>query len=145
MARVLGGLPDHDPPAELEREATLPDGGDLVEIRKHPELRLHPRALQGAAPGLAVERLRGDEMVLLENLHLKEPSLRFHLPREAPVFRVVPAGLKAFSPDPVLQTVRIDPEKDRVSLTWCGAIRLAVEVPVEFLRQTELTVTWRKI
>lgn len=144
-ARVVGALPPHDPPARPERESTFPDGADLAAIRATPKPMLHPRALQGAAPGLAAERLRGDEAVLLENLRPGEPSVRFDLPGEAPVFRVTPPGMKEMSPSPVLQTVRIDAARGTVSLTWCAASRLATHVPVSFLKASRLHVSWKKV
>lgn len=145
-ARVTGALPAHDAPPRPERESTFADGADLVEIRSAPRLAFHARALQGAAPGLSVERLRGDEVALLENLRPGEPKVRFQLPGEIPTFRVTPPGLAEIAcPSPVLQTVRIDAARGEVSLTWCATVRLATKVPVSFLRSTRLHVAYAKV
>jgi hypothetical protein len=144
-ARVAGVVPPHEGPARPERESTFPDGADLPGIRASRAFAVHPRALSGAAPGLAAERLRGDEAVLLENLRPGEPSVRFDLPGEAPSFRMAPPGLKELSPSPLLQTVRIDAAAGTVSLTWCAAVKLGARVPVGFLQATRLHVSWRKV
>jgi hypothetical protein len=145
LVRYIGHLLEHDPPERAVRESTFPDGHDLDDESPPDERRVHPRALQGAAPGLAVERLRGDELVLLENLHREHAELRFSLPAEAPSFRMRPAGLKVMTPRAALQTVRLEPELDRVTLTWCGSVPLLGKIDEEFVRNTELTVSWGKI
>jgi hypothetical protein len=145
LVRYVGHLLEHDEPERAVRESTFPDGDDLNDETPVHERRVHPRSLQGAAPGLAVERLRGDELVVLENLHREHTELKFSLPGEAPVFRLRPAGLKVMTPRPVLQTVRLEPDKDRVTLTWCGTVPLLAKVDEEFVRDTELTVSWEKI
>lgn len=145
-ARLMGIAPDHEelPANAIERDVSFSDGGDLAEIRRSKKLRFHPRALQGAAPGLAAERLRGDEMILLENVHPKHESLKLALPGEQPRMRLSLPALKTYEPAVSLQTVRIDTERDRVSLTWSGSIRLMHHAPADFVRGCNLDVTWRK-
>jgi hypothetical protein len=143
-ARLLGILPKHDDPREVERESTLADGGDLLSTRKERKPGATARALQGAAPGLAVERLSGNEIVLLENLHPKEPSMKLTLPGETPRFTLGLPKLRALEPVPILQTVRIDTDRQRISLTWCGITRMVAHAPEQFIRECKLDVEWRK-
>ena len=81
---------------------------------------------------MAVERLRGDELVILRGLMLGETETRFALPGEKPHMEVTPPGSpKVFTPEPTLQTVRIDAEKRRVTLTWAGSVRVVGPVDTE--------------
>lgn len=141
IMRSLGAFLEHDPPAKPIREMAFADGEDLRgPFRKNEVL---PRFAQGAAPGLAVERLRGDELVILKHLVQGQPEVQLALPGEAPSLSVRPPGSpKVFTPEPVLQTVRIDGERRTVALTWCGAVRLLAPLGEEQLEQTKLGVTW---
>jgi hypothetical protein len=121
--RLLGAFVEHDPPARPIREMAFGDGEDL----KGPFVKneVLPRGLQGAAPGMAVERLRGDEVVILRGLARGEAETRFQLPGERPRMEVRPPGSpKVFTPEVGLQTVRVDAEGRRVVMTWGGTVRL---------------------
>jgi hypothetical protein len=144
-ARFMGPLLQHDEPTKAIRETELGDGDDLVRMPARGMDRVFPRALQGAAPGLARVRLVGNEPIELRNLHPSEPSWRFELPGEAPQITLQPPGLQALRPKAVLQTVRIEPDRDRVSLTWCAAVPLMAEVGQEFLEETVLGVRFVRI
>jgi hypothetical protein len=152
VMRGLGGFLEHDPPAAPIREMSFADGADLAgPFRKND---VFPRFLQGAAPGLACERLHGDEMVILQNLVRVEPGARFRLPGERPSITVrlpgerpsitvrPPGSLKAFTPEAVLQTVRIDTDAQTVSLVWCGAVRLIAPLSSDALPQIAYTCSW---
>jgi hypothetical protein len=145
MVRFLGALLPHDPPKRPIREATFADGDDLTKLEQLPAGRVHPRALQGASPGLAMERLRGDEMVSLQGLFPDHESLEIYLPREAPTIRIFPQGLEALDTEPVLQSLRIDLDRRCLSLTWCGTIRLVAHVDEDVLDQTALLIDWRSL
>ncbi|WP_438032035.1 DUF2169 domain-containing protein [Sorangium sp. So ce204] len=143
IMRELGAFLEHDPPAKPIREMAFADGEDLAgPFRKNEVL---PRLTQGAAPGLAVERLRGDELAILQNLVRGQKETQVALPGERPVMSVRPPGSpKAFAPEAALQTVRIDGEKRTVALTWCGAVRLMAPMGEEQLAETVLGVQWRR-
>jgi hypothetical protein len=148
LVRYLGHMLDHDPPVGELREAGLADGDDLRLDYGHPvdgheQDGVHPRALQGAAPGLAVERLRGDELVVLENLHPDRPRIELSLPAERPKFSIRPSDVEALTPEAVLQTVRLEPDRERLSLTWTGAVPLLGPVDDDFVMNTPLHVSWR--
>ncbi|MEQ9321941.1 MAG: DUF2169 domain-containing protein [Polyangiaceae bacterium] len=128
------------------RESTFPDGEDLGEPSPVGAGRVHPRAIQGAAPGLATERLRRDELVCLEGMVPDHPSLRFYLPGERPKMELlVPELDRPLSVEPVLQTLRIDLDRRCLSLTWCGAMRLATLVPEEQVEGCRVSSSWRRL
>jgi hypothetical protein len=141
MIRCLGAFLEYDPPARPIREAAFADGEDLKgPFRKNEML---PRGLQGAAPGMACERLRGDEMVILRGMMPGQEDVRFNLPGERPRLTVRPPGApKAFTPEAVLQTVKIDAKVGRVVLAWCGVVRLLGALSDEQLEGAEHTVNW---
>lgn len=140
MMRLLGGFLEHDAPTKPIREMQFADGADLAGPFKKNEVL--PRGQQGAAPGMAVERLRGDEVVLLQGLVFGELETRFSLPGEKPKMEVAPPGSpKTFTPESVLQTVRIDTEKRRVTLTWAGRVRVMAGAKDDFAK-TQLAVRY---
>ncbi len=144
MFRYAGRLLAHDPPTHPIGEIALGEGADLADVQPLPPGAIHPRALQGAAPGLSRERLRGDEPVILQHLHPTVADLRFELPGEAPLFTLRPPEVRAFHPKPTLQTVRIEPDEGRISLTWCGVVPVTSRVDDDFLDGCELEVAWAR-
>ena len=144
-ARLLGRMFPPLTPGRPLRECTFRDGEDLAGVLSLPDGEIHPRALQGATAGLACERLRGDERVILQNVHREWRELQFNLPGEAPRLSIRPAGLKALTPLPVLQTVRIEPDAGRVSLVWCAALPLMAQPDEEFVMETQAAITWARV
>ncbi|MBK8251699.1 MAG: DUF2169 domain-containing protein [Polyangiaceae bacterium] len=146
LVRYVGDRLPHLPPQRKIREIDLGCGDDLAELKPLGQGEIHPRALQGASPGFARERLRGDELCILQNLDEKAEEVRFSLPGEAPRFGLtVPDIKKVFGPKPVLQTVRIDTDRREFSLTWCATIPLAGRPMPEFFDQCELGVEWGRL
>jgi hypothetical protein len=109
MHRMVGSMVPYAPPEKSIREATFADGKDLLETWNPNGAGVHPRAFSGAAPGLAVEHLRGNELVILENLHESVPRIEFSLPNEWPMMTLKPPDVKAVDVVPVLQTLRLEP------------------------------------
>lgn len=146
IVRYVGPRLPHLPPARKIREIDLGCGDDLAEVKGLGQGEIHPRALQGASPGFALERLRGDELGILRGLSPDAEEARFSLPGEAPRFTLhVPDVKKGFSPKPVLQTVRIDGDRRELSLTWCATVPLLGRPLQSFLEQCELTVEWARL
>ncbi len=142
IMRFVGGHLEHDPPAGPIREALFPDGHDLTGAI--PSSGAVLRAYQGASPGLACERLRGGELILLRNLVPGHAELRSTVPAETPRFQLRPPGVShVFEPDPVMQTLRIDLERRLLSITWCGAVRLLAVMSPKQLAETRISVEWR--
>lgn len=146
FVRFFGDLLPHLPPQRKIREIDLGCGADLADLAPLGQGEIHPRALQSACPGLAIERLRGDELCILQNLSPEVEEVRFSLPGEQPRFSLqVPDVKKVFSPKPVLQTVRIDADKRELSLTWCATVPLLARAQSSFLDQCDLAVEWGRI
>lgn len=146
IVRYVGPRLPHLPPLRKIREIDLGCGDDLAEPKPLGQGEIHPRALQGASPGFARERLRGDELGILQNLDAEAAEVRFSLPGEAPRFSLqVPDIRKVFTPKPVLQTVRIDGDRREISLTWCATVPLLGRPQQPFLEQCELAVEWARL
>lgn len=144
--RLFGDLLPRLPPQRRLREMDLGCGTDLEKPPALGQGEIHPRGLQSAAPGLALERLRGDELCILQNLTTESEEVRLNLPGEAPRFGLeVPDVKKVFAPKPVLQTVRIDADRREISLTWCGTVPLLSRALPSFLEQCELAVEWARL
>lgn len=128
-------------PARPLREAFFPDGSDLPGLAPLEPGRAHPRAVQGAAPGLACERLRGDELCILRGFSAAQPEQRFSLPGERPALSLAIPGLPDLTPAPVLNTVRIFADRGLVALTWGAVIPLhAFPADETFLASATLRV-----
>jgi hypothetical protein len=144
MHRMVGSMLHHAPPERPIREAGFPDGSDLLEPWTPSGASVRPRALQGAAPGLATERLSGDELVILEHLHEAAPRIELSLPGEIPIITLRPPDVRPIQPAPVLQTVRIEPDENRISLTFSAAVPLMAPATRSFLERVELAVAWKR-
>jgi hypothetical protein len=146
FVRLFGDILPHLPPQRKIREIDLGCGADLESLAKLGQGEVHPRGLQSASPGLAMERLRGDELCILQGLTPESEEVRFSLPGEAPRFGLqVPDVRKVFSPKPVLQTVRIDADRREIALTWCATVPLLARAQQGFLDQCELGVEWARL
>lgn len=95
------------------------------------------RFFDAAGPNLTTaEPLRGGEQVVVTNV-LEEGELRFHVPRRLLGMTVSVKG-KTSEHVPELATLLMEPDEQRVSLTW----RVTVPVPraflyIDFVRVTE--------
>ncbi|MEJ7731855.1 MAG: DUF2169 domain-containing protein [Polyangiaceae bacterium] len=78
-----------------------------------------------APAGQAICRFVGGETVSLLNLHPERELVHFQLPRTKPQLLVEPPGCRAREVEPLLQTVRIEPDQGRVTLTWAGKLQVA--------------------
>lgn len=146
LVRYVGPRLPHLPPQRKIREIDLGCGDDLADLKPLSQGEIHPRALQGASPGFARERLRGDELGILQNVDSDAEEVRFSLPGEAPRFSLqVPDVKKVFSLRGALQTVRVDAVEREISLTWCATVPLLGRPMQSFLDQCDLAVEWGRI
>ncbi len=145
LGRVVGTLLEYDPPTHPVRETLFADGEGLDPPKLVEDGKVHPRVLQGASPGLAIERLRGDELCILQNLHPKHAELKFTLPSEVPRATLRIPELKALTPSAILNTVRIEPDDDRVSLTWCCMVPTLGGLLERFVSSVALDVSWERL
>lgn len=106
--------------------------------------RIDPRALNCAPLGLGQARLQGGERVELYNMHPKMETLAFDLPGDAPQLILEPPGVRPRELTPVLQTVLIEPDRDRVTLTWAGVLEVAMPYPKEMVESMRHAVRWSR-
>ena len=135
-------LPDYLPAKRPIREITL--GALKTEDMQPRELLELPRAYaaNGAAPGLAKKRLKGNEVVRLVHLHYKFRELIFQLPGEQPRLKIQPPGCPKMELEPLLDTIYIEPSYDRVSLVWSGSLSVACRYPEHEFAQVGHEVVW---
>lgn len=128
------------PPVEVRRGFLRPK--DLAErsIGATPD----PRAYNSASPGLSGAEIAPREVVSLRNMHPKAEHWHFRLPAERPRLVVAPPGCGVFEIEASLKTVRIEPDEDRVTLTWSGALEVAAPYPVEMCRTMDRAVQWSR-
>ena len=104
----------------------------------------HPKSFNCAPAGLSTHRLYGAERVQLWNLHRERELLEFDLPGDPPRLLVEPPGVQARELSALLQTVLIEPELDRVTLTWAGALEVASPYTQESTERMRHAVTWNR-
>lgn len=116
---------------------------DLADTRLH-KLPPNPRVYNCAPAGLAVVRLHGGERVKIHNMHPKYDRFEFDLPGEEPRMLIEPPGCPVAEIEPRLQTVLIEPEDERVTLTWAGTLEVAAPFPPEMCRSMRNAVTFHR-
>ena len=97
---------------------------------------------QGASPGLQFPHFRGGETIVLDNLHPKQARFTVTLPMGVP--RIWVDGRKGTlkETEPVIHTVVIEPDLDRVTILWRGsATALRPYLPAE-LAKMPFKVEW---
>lgn len=92
--------------------------------------------------GLQLSHLRGDEEIVLYNLHPQQPKWEIRLPGERPEIATDGRNGTMNKTEPVIQTVTIEPDQDRVTVVWRGSSRaIRPYMPME-LEKMPLHVGW---
>jgi hypothetical protein len=138
----LGVLPDFNPlegpVAEVTRGFAPPDVLKDAPLQDKFSMRM----ANGASLGLQFPYLRGDENCRLQNIHRKHRSFSFQLPGDRPQIWTDGRKGKLNETQPVLHTVVIEPDEERVTLLWRGsAPALRPYLPDE-LKKMPLKVVW---
>lgn len=135
----FGILPEGDASAAREVELGLVDAAALDEPGFcAPD----PRRACGASPGLSVPHLRGGESIVLDGLSPHAPMVELRLAAPPARMRIDGRQGKLVDVEPVLSTVLIEPDAERVTLVWRGsgpALRPYFE---EELPRMPFEVTW---
>ena len=137
--------PKFDPPKRKVQE--LASGALLVEdlARSFDPTQLpHPRVYACAPAGLSVARLRGDERAQIWGMHPKHAYLDFELPDDAPTMSLEIPGVGVRQLEARLATVLVEPNEERVTLTWAGIQPVAMAYPEEMLTTMRRAVRWKK-
>lgn len=111
---------------------------------REPGTAPDPRAYNCAPVGLCGLRLRGNERVSLWNLHPRHEMLEADLPGQAPRLLIQPPGCPVMELPAALQTVLIQPDEERVTVTWTGALRTAAPFPQEVCDSMRRAATWER-
>lgn len=137
--------PDFNPPKrrpyEVEVGAIHLD--DLEEPAQFGPSK-DPRAYSCAPAGLGSHRLAGGEKVKLWNLHRGRDYVEFDLPEDRPTLVLEPPGVAPRTLEPQLATVLIEPDDDKVTLTWAGALETAMVYPEEMLPRVGRSAHWTR-
>jgi hypothetical protein len=126
-------------PVEEVRRGWAPE--DVMEMPRPT----HAGVLQGmagASLGLQLPFLAGGEWVQLDSLHPEQEKVAFQLPDDRP--GIWTDGRKGrFQPThPVLHTIFVEPDEDRVSLVWAGSAPALRPYSAEELEAMPLHVEW---
>jgi len=129
---VLGGLMPPFPPEQASvREVRMgwlpPDHlsrGEARTLDDGPDLAF----FNGASPGLALPRLRGDEPMRLLGFH-PEGERRFALPGVVPDIRMAFRG-NALTTSTHLHTLWVRADEDRVWMVWSGTAPTPERLPL---------------
>jgi len=90
---------------------------------------------QGASPGLQFPHFRGGETIVLDNMHPKQARYTLTLPAERPKMWVDGRKGTLKETAPVIHTVVIEPDLDRVTILWRGsASALRPYLPAELAK-----------
>ena len=103
-----------------------------------------PRAYSCAPVGLSGARLCGKERVSLRGLHPQQELLELELPAERPRLLLEPPGCGAMELPPLLQTVLLEPDQERVTMTWSGTLEVAAPYSEEMCREMRRAVQWTR-
>ncbi|MBK8253265.1 MAG: DUF2169 domain-containing protein [Polyangiaceae bacterium] len=100
------------------------------------------RAYNCASPGLFGVRLSGGEAVRLINLHPREGRIECSLPAERPTFVLQPPGCPIYELPALLATVLLEPDHDRLTMTWAGSLQVAEPYASDACNIMRRTVKW---
>lgn len=138
----FGFVPAHEPPTGTVPEVryrTAP--ADILTIAPQ-EKKFSLRFSNGAHPGLQVPHLNGDEEMVLTHLHPKQREWKLRLPGDRPRMWIDGRNGRLTETKPVVSSLIIAPDKDQVTVVWCGAAQaLRPYLPPE-LAQMPFAVRW---
>lgn len=133
-AAFAGVLPlypayDDDPNLEELRLGWIPRGHTKwIETEANLDTMILPQLSNGAAPGLRMPYLSGDEPVRISGMG-PEPELCFRLPAQQPKIELF-FRRQALTTRVVLHTLHIDMETRRFTMLWAGQALSPRSLPV---------------
>lgn len=131
FAGVLPMYPalDEDPQLEEVRLGWVPKGHTRwIETEASLDTMILPQLSNGAASGLRMPYLRGDELVRIAGLS-PEPELRIPLPAQQPRAEIY-FQRRALATRVVLHTLYIDAEERRFTMLWAAQALSPRKLPV---------------
>ena len=113
----------------------------LLSETKPPDSFNH-RCCNGASLGLQLPYVARGEQVKLTNMHPKHADFKFELPAEYPRIWIDGRKGKLLETKPVIQTVVIEPDENRLSLVWRGTGPALRPYHGEELKSMPFKVEW---
>ena len=119
----MGVISDHDESLNAGAIGEVRLGyvrADILKDKKHTD-PISLEGTNGASLGLRAPHLKGGEEVELLNVSSALEELRFRLPSERPELWVDGRNGKLAPTQPVIHAVVIEPDQNRVTVTWRGS------------------------
>jgi len=116
-----GIVPYFEPEGAIPAEVKRGLAPSWITTERAPDAQGAFLMTNGASPGLVVPYLKGGEEILLGNMHPRLEALRIRLPIKPPRLFTDGRNGKMNSTEPVMHTVLIEPDEDRVSILWRGS------------------------
>jgi hypothetical protein len=115
---------------------------ELFEESPDPEPRIDFAGTNGASLGLRIPHLQPGARIELTHLSPHSQRLQIQLPGERPQIRVDGRKGKLLETVPVIHTLIVEPDLDRLSVVWRGAARaIRSYLPAE-LPNMPFSVSW---
>lgn len=133
----------------IENKVELPEvqkkwaDANILSIRPNVGL-FNLRATNGASLGLQLPYIKPGEVIRLTNMHPKFKDFVFQLPTEHPDIWVDGRKGKLLPTKPVIHTVVIEPDENRVSIVWRGCGPALRPYHEEELKTMPFKVEWRQ-
>jgi hypothetical protein len=139
----LGFVPDYDPAVDLEQAPEVRLGLGKVDLwkRRSPTEQPTLRGANGATLALRVPYLTGTEEVETLSLHPRNARWRFRLPQERPRMWVDGRKGNLIETKPVIHTLVLEPDLDRLTVVWRGCAP-ALRPYREEIAQMPFRVDW---
>lgn len=140
---ALGFVPDYDPQLNLTEAPEVRLGRGKVDLwkRRAPDEAATLRGINGASLSLRLPYLEGTEEIETMNLHPTRPHLRFRLPAGRPRLWVDGRNGNLVETKPVIHTVLLEPDQERLTVLWRGCAP-ALRPYREELATMPLRVSW---
>ena len=117
--------------------------GNIIE-RKTAGNSFNFRFTNGASLGLQLPYLKLREQITLVNIHPKLKEYSFRLPEEYPKIWVDGRNGKLLETKPVIHTIVIEPNENRLSLVWRGSAPAVRPYLEEELKTMPYKVEWKR-
>jgi len=115
----------------------------ILKSDPHPRNKYFDfRACNGASLGLQSRQLNGGERCKLTNIHPRQKEFIIQLPNERPKIKVDGRNGKLLKTDPVIHSVIIEPDENRLSMVWCGTGKAIRPYMEEELKTMPFEVKW---
>ena len=140
----MGVIPDHDESVNPRAMGEVRLGyarPDVLQDKKHSD-PISLEGTNGASLGLRVPHLAGGEEVELLNVSHALEELRFRLPSERPELWVDGRNGKLAPTQPVIHAVVIEPDDNRLTVTWRGCAPALRAYGSEELAKMPFTALW---